>query len=66
MLRVDCTSVNDLIVSKNHAIKLIGYKLTFHVSYQFMRDYKMLQIFKKQAFQVINSVKRGLHNYGAL
>jgi hypothetical protein len=23
------------LFSKNHAIKLIGYKLTFHVAYQF-------------------------------
>ena len=44
-------------VSKKHAIKLIGYKFTFHVAYQFREITKMLYIIKKQTFKLTNIIK---------
>ena len=58
MIAADYAIVNFQSVSKKHAIKLIGYKFTFHVAYHFREYIKMLYIIKKQALKITNIIKK--------
>jgi len=58
MLVADYAIVNFQSVSKKHAIRLIGYKFTFHVAYHFREITKMLHIIKKQTFKITNIIKK--------
>jgi hypothetical protein len=58
MFTVDFAVVNFQVFQKKLAIRLIGYKFTFHVAYRFQEFTKMLHIIKKQTFKITNIIEK--------